>query len=85
MFFIAYAFKGQIHVFAGGVKIISHSSCRTSAILKYFCPLGTKKTPLYKHTKQMLKLIHVDKQEFTILCSKLIEAGKQLNYYFIGK
>ena len=24
---------------AGRVKIVSHSSCRTSAILKYFCPL----------------------------------------------
>ena len=35
MFFIAYAFKGQVHVFAGRVKIISHSSCRTSTILKY--------------------------------------------------
>ena len=30
--FIAYTFKGQ-------VKIVSHSSCRTSAILNYFCPL----------------------------------------------
>ena len=39
MFFIAYAFKGQVHVFAGQVKIVSHSSCRTSVILKYFCPL----------------------------------------------
>ena len=39
MFFIAYAFKGQVHVFAGQVKIVSHSSSRTSAILKYFCPL----------------------------------------------
>ena len=39
VFFIAYAFKGQVHVFAGQVKIVSHSSCRTSAILKYFCPL----------------------------------------------
>ena len=38
MFFIAYAFKGQVHVFAGQVKIVSHSSCRTSVILKYFCP-----------------------------------------------
>ena len=37
MFFIAYAFK--VHVFAGRVKIVSHSSCRASAILKYFCPL----------------------------------------------
>ena len=39
MFFIAYAFKGQVHVFAGQVKIVSHLSFRTSAILKYFCPL----------------------------------------------
>ena len=39
MFFIVYAFKGKVHVFAGRVKIASHSSCRTSAILKYICPL----------------------------------------------
>ena len=39
MFSISYAFKGQVHVFAGRVNIVSHSSCRTSAILKYFCPL----------------------------------------------
>ena len=39
MFSFAYAFKGQVHVFEGRVKIVSHSSCRTSAILKYFCPL----------------------------------------------
>ena len=32
-------FLGQVHVFAGRVKIVSHSSCRTSTILKYFCPL----------------------------------------------
>ena len=41
MFSIAYAFKGQVHVFAGWVKIVSHSSCRTSAFLKYFCPLSS--------------------------------------------
>ena len=35
MFFITYTFKGQVHVFAGRVKIVSHSFCRTSAILKY--------------------------------------------------
>ena len=40
MFFIAYAFKGQVHVFAGQVKILSYSSCRPSAIFKYFCPLN---------------------------------------------
>ena len=39
MFFIAYAIKGQVRVFAGRAKIVSHSSCRTSAILKYFCLL----------------------------------------------
>ena len=33
MFFIAYTFKGQIHVFAERVKIVSHLSCRTSTIL----------------------------------------------------
>ena len=38
MFFIAYTFKGQVHVFAGRVKIVSHSSCRTIAILKFFVP-----------------------------------------------
>ena len=31
----AYTFKGQVHVFAGQVKIVIHSSYRTSAILKY--------------------------------------------------
>ena len=39
MFFIAYAFNGHVHTFAGRVKVVSHSSCRTSAILEYFCPL----------------------------------------------
>ena len=43
--FIAYTFKGQVHVFAGQVKIESHSSCRISAILKYFCPL--QGVPIY--------------------------------------
>ena len=39
MYLIAYAFKGQVHVFAGQVKIVNRSSCRTHAIFKYFCPL----------------------------------------------
>ena len=39
MFLIVFAFKGQVHVFAGRVKIVSHLSFRTRAILKYFCPL----------------------------------------------
>ena len=38
MSFIVYALKGQVHVFAGRVKIVSHSTCRTRAILKYFAP-----------------------------------------------
>ena len=39
MFFIVFTFKAKVHVFVGRVKIVSHWSCRTSAILKYFCPL----------------------------------------------
>ena len=39
MFFIAYTFKGKMHVFAGRMKIVNHWSCRTGAILQYFCPL----------------------------------------------
>ena len=39
MFFIAYAFNGHVHAFAGRVKVVRHLSCRTSAIFKYFCPL----------------------------------------------
>ena len=27
-------------MFAGRMKVVSHSSCRTSAIFKYFCPLN---------------------------------------------
>ena len=39
MFFIAYPLKGQVHVFAGLVELLSYLSCSTSAMLKYFCPL----------------------------------------------
>ena len=39
MFSTAYVFTGQVHVFEGRVKIVGHSSCSTSAILKSFCPL----------------------------------------------
>ena len=28
MFLIAHAFKGQVHVYAGQVKILRHSSCK---------------------------------------------------------
>ena len=55
MFFTAYAFEGHVHVFAaaGGVKIVSHSSCRMSAIFKYFCPLEMYifKVLLYLHIR----------------------------------
>ena len=54
MSFIAFTFKGQVHVFAGQVKIVSHSFYRTSAILKYFCPL------LIKCIKNDLLLFQVD-------------------------
>ena len=49
MFFIAYAFKGQMHEFAGRVKIVSHSSCRTSAILIFLSP-GSPEATLAKMT-----------------------------------
>ena len=39
MFVITHPFKGHVRVFAGQVKIVSHSYGRTSAILKYVCPL----------------------------------------------
>ena len=45
--FIAYTFKEQVHVFAGRVKIVSHLSCRKSAILKYLCPLVSSSLDLY--------------------------------------
>ena len=57
MFFIAYTFKGQVHVFAGQVKIVSHSSCRTSAILKY-------QLSSIEHLQYMLKLMN--KRKLTI-------------------
>ena len=46
MLLIAYAFKEQVHVFAGQVKIESQSSCRQSAILKYFHPLHMSREEL---------------------------------------
>ena len=47
MFFIAYAFKGHVHAFAGRVKVVSHLSCRTSAIFKYFVPCSMT-SPFYE-------------------------------------
>ena len=41
MFFIAYAFEGQVHVFAGWVKIVSHSSCGTVYNIEIFLSPAT--------------------------------------------
>ena len=35
MFFVAYAFKGYVHVFAGRVKVVSHSSSRPAGQVQY--------------------------------------------------
>ena len=57
MFFIVYAFKGQVHVFTGREKILSHSFCRTRGILKYFCPLRvTIKAPAKIDQKNAISL-----------------------------
>ena len=61
-------FPGQVCVFAGQVKIVSHSSCRTSVILKYFCfliyftflslcKLETPLRVLWQTVKTQLKLL----------------------------
>ena len=61
MFFIAYTFKGQVHVFAGRVKIVSHWSCRTSAIFKYFCPLSPKSGLKKGYQKQTSSTLNLEK------------------------
>ena len=85
MFFIAYAFKGHVHAFAGRVKVVSHSSCRTSAILKYFCPLKGTVKPVFKlnsHSKiDITKILMTNgslmKVESIAECSK----GSILQYF----
>ena len=64
MFFIAYTFKGQVHAFAGRVKIVIHSSCRTSAILKYFCPLMNR--PRFIISNQMDESISMQRVKVLI-------------------
>ena len=71
-FFIAYAFKGQVHVFAGRVKIASHSSCRTSLILKYFCPLNSSKLCIYR-------VSYMSDRVLLILLNKLWKRDKILD------
>ena len=81
MFFIAYAFKGQVHVFAGRVKIVCHSPFRTSAILKYFSPLSLvarkrvlgncdqvrhNSTSLPKETVLDTEILHVVSHYYTV-------------------
>ena len=75
MFYIAYAFKGHVHVFAGQVKTVSHSSCRTSAILKYFCPLCThyKKKKKKENKKECVKPTSTEKGDVTVNCKTLLK------------
>ena len=56
MFFTAYAFKGQVHVFAGRVKIVGHSSCRTSAYRIIFVPCMVLCTEVDEDSDQVLDL-----------------------------
>ena len=57
---------------AGRVKIESHSSCRASAILKYFCPLG-KFQILRKIRKQQLTLVYAK------ICCMMLKEKKNLH------
>ena len=66
MFIIAYAFKGQVYVFAGRVIIVSYLSCRESAILKYLCPL------MRQVTQAEIFLSSVGAQCFTCMVSSFI-------------
>ena len=61
MFFIAYTFKGQVHEFAGRVKIVSHLSCRTNAIFKYFCPLTSVLSVMFVNV--YLKICHFSEKD----------------------
>ena len=57
MFFIAYTIKGQVPGFAGRVKIVSHSSCRASVILKYFWPLVLARSTKLMHNMKTIGLL----------------------------
>ena len=89
MFFIAYTFKGQVHLFAVRVKIVSHSSSRTSAIFKYFCPLkgyGIPGSPLPgSHLSHMLKFKIISftlymLDNFSCFCCRLLTFFK-INFF----
>ena len=78
MFLIAYAFKGQVHVFAGQVKIVSHSSCRASAILKYFCPLMAILALFWSQKQKLLFFSPISSDWFI----RTIAASVKCGYYF---
>ena len=87
MFFIAYAFNGHVHAFAGQVKVVSHSSCRTSAIFKYFCPLAgvTENYFSYFSTKTYELGTQKNGLDKTVLLStfkKCLTDGKENNNNF---
>ena len=66
MFFIVHvnAFKGQVYVFAGQVKIVSHSSCRTRAILRIFLSHAVETIPVRRY------LQHCDAELKAYVCCK---------------
>ena len=59
MFFIEYTFKGQVQVFAGRVKIVNHSSCRTNAILNIFVPCKVTHMRIYLVVLEAQNLVWV--------------------------
>ena len=78
MFHIASTFKGQKHVFAGRAKIISHSSCRTSAILKYICHLLSIFCMLFCHLWSTVAELVVHKTGDSRVASSSLTAGGEL-------
>ena len=72
MFFIAYAYKGQVHVFAVRVNIVSHWSCRTSSILKYFCPLVTSTKITYTVSIRLNNLLADELHVISSIIKKIV-------------
>ena len=73
MIFIVHvnAFKGQVHMFAGRVKIVSHSSCRTRAILKIFLSHAVETIPLRRY------LQHCDAKLAAYVCCNPYENSRR--------
>ena len=68
-------------MFAGRVKILSHLSCMTRAILKYFCPLSGKQRfkngTRYMVVMKCIELFPLESDWFvSCLLEKLTVAGK---------